>query len=53
MTMLGWVMSAAHIQGLGVAVSRDGPRILIAGTDLPALRRAMLARIEAAFGGAA
>lgn len=50
---LGWTITAAEVKSLGVEIVRDGPRILIAGTDLPALRRAMLARIEAAFGGAA
>ncbi len=50
---LGWTITAAEVKSLGVEVVRAGPHILIAGTDLPALRRAMLARIEAAFGGVA
>lgn len=44
---LGWKLTAAEVSAMGVATVRQQSTVLIAGTDIPKLKAALRARVEA------
>ena len=44
---LGWTMTAAQVEALGIKTIRKNVTVLVPASEIPALKRAMAARVEA------